>query len=126
MVFGTFDTIHPGHIFLMKEAKKYGDHLVVVVARDLTVCDIKGQPPRFTENERLQNISAFKIADRVILGCVGDKYETIREENPDYVVLGYDQRAFVDNLSDAIKSSAQIVRIPPYYPDIYKSSKIYN
>jgi len=126
MVFGTFDTIHPGHIFLLKQAKQYGDYLIVVVSRDKTVCDIKTKPPRFDEHTRLQMVKNMNIADAVRLGCLGDKYQAVKEEDPDIIALGYDQRAFVDNLEKAIKPSAQIVRIPPYFPDIYKSSKIYN
>jgi hypothetical protein len=31
---GTFDLIHPGHIYHLKEAKAYGDVLVVTVTAD--------------------------------------------------------------------------------------------
>ncbi|WP_290898688.1 adenylyltransferase/cytidyltransferase family protein, partial [Ferroglobus sp.] len=31
---GTFDIIHPGHIRFLEEAKKLGDYLVVIVARE--------------------------------------------------------------------------------------------
>jgi len=44
LAFGTFDILHPGHEFYLKEAKKHGDILDVVVARDSTVEKIKGKP----------------------------------------------------------------------------------
>jgi len=34
MVFGTFDIFHPGHRSFLNQAKKYGNYLIVVVARD--------------------------------------------------------------------------------------------
>jgi cytidyltransferase-like protein len=120
--FGTFDIIHPGHIHMLKEAKEYGDYLIVVVARDATVCEIKGKQPKFDENTRLQKILELKIADKVRLGCLGDHYRAIAEEQPDIVALGYDQKAFVDNLEKAVNDNVQIVRLAPYMPDIYKSS----
>jgi FAD synthetase len=41
MTFGTFDRLHPGHEYYLSEARKYGDCLITVVARDKTVVDIK-------------------------------------------------------------------------------------
>ncbi len=126
MVFGTFDIIHPGHIHMLKEAKQYGDYLIVAVARDLTVCDVKGKEPKNDENTRLNNVLALNLADKVRLGCLEDKYQAIKEENPDIIALGYDQRTFVDKLAEVIRPDAKIVRLQPYMPEIYKSSKIAN
>lgn len=124
IVFGTFDILHPGHAHLLKEAKEYGDCLTVVVARDDTVCEVKGKKPRFSENDRVNNLNKLKIADKIILGCLDDKYKVISEEKPDIIALGYDQKVFVDNLADAIDDHVKIVRISPYMEDLYKSSKI--
>ena len=126
IVFGTFDIIHPGHIHMLKEAKEYGDNLVVIIARDTTVCEIKKVPSLNSENVRLENIKKLNIADKVRLGCLDDKYQSIKEEQPDIVALGYDQKAFVDNLSDAIPKNCRIVRLVPFKPDVYKSSKLKN
>jgi len=124
IVFGTFDIIHPGHIHMLKDAKEYGDYLVAVVARDSIVCEVKGKPPKYGENIRMKNLEDLNIADKVRLGCLDDRYKAIAEENPDIVALGYDQRAFVDNLADAVDEHVQIVRLKPYMPDTYKSSKL--
>src|SRR3989344_5438626 len=35
MVFGTFDILHVGHLDFFKQARKLGDYLLVVVARDV-------------------------------------------------------------------------------------------
>lgn len=123
MVFGTFDIIHPGHLNMFEQAKQYGDFLVIVVARDVTVCNVKKRPAQFTEDVRLENIKKLNIANAVRLGCVDDHYGAIAEEKPDVIALGYDQREFVDNLAKAIEDYVQIVRLSPYMPEIYKSSK---
>lgn len=125
MVFGTFDIIHPGHLHMLAEAREYGDYLIVVVARDVTVCEVKGKPTRNPEGVRLANVERLKIADKVRLGCVDDnKYLAIAEEKPDVVALGYDQKAFVDKLAAAVDDHVQIVRLAPHMPEIYKSSKL--
>ncbi|MEK7213418.1 MAG: adenylyltransferase/cytidyltransferase family protein, partial [Patescibacteria group bacterium] len=124
IVFGTFDIIHEGHLHLFKQAREYGDFLIVVVARDMVVCEVKGKSPQFDENTRLKNVMALNIADKVRLGCVEDRYQAIAEEKPDIVALGYDQRAFVDRLAEEIDEHVQIVRLAPYLPEIYKSSKL--
>lgn len=122
IVFGTFDILHPGHIHMLKEAKEYGDYLIAVVARDSVVCEVKGRKPVNDEITRMKNIEALKIADKVRLGCLDDRYRAIAEEKPDIVALGYDQSAFVDNLANAVEPHVQIVRLVPYRPEIYKSS----
>ena len=123
MVFGTFDIIHPGHLYLFEEAKKLGDTLTVIVARDQTVLEVKGRAVQNDENIRLKNIENLHIADKVILGNLVDKYQVIKEEKPDIIALGYDQRAFVDSLNEILDSKTKIVRLKPFKEDIYKSSK---
>ena len=125
MVFGTFDVIHPGHIHMMQEAKKHGDYLIVVVSRDQITTEVKGKKPLFNESDRLAAVKQLQIADKVRLGNLGpDKYQAIREENPDVIALGYDQTAFVDNLRENISENIKIVRLKSFKPDVYKSSKI--
>lgn len=125
MVFGTFDIVHPGHIHMLKEAKTFGDYLIVIVSRDKVTHEVKGKTPMLDENTRLENIKKLNIADKVRLGNLGpDRYQAIREECPDIIALGYDQVAFVDKLKENIKDSIKIVRLQSFQPEIYKSSKI--
>lgn len=109
---------------MLQDAKEYGDYLIVVVARDQTVCKVKGRPPVNDENIRLKNLEAMGIAQKVRLGCLDDHYRAIAEEKPNIVALGYDQKVFVDNLEKAIDPHTQIVRLAPFQPEIYKSSKL--
>ena len=124
IVFGTFDLLHPGHEHMLREAKEYGDYLIAVVARDKTVKKVKKMSPKYSEQERLTNLNNLDIANRVRLGYIKDKYKILREEKPDIVALGYDQKVFVNKLEDNIDKQVQIVRLAPYKPEMYKSSKL--
>lgn len=127
MAFGTFDVLHEGHRFLFREAKKFGDELIVVVARDVTVKRVKGRLPEMGEEERRSLVEADNSVDKAVLGNVDDQYKVIEKYAPDVLCLGYDQRSFVDKLPAEMKSrglSPQIVRLPSHEPDKYKSSII--
>jgi FAD synthetase len=127
VVFGTFDIFHPGHRSFLKQAKKLGDYLIVVVARDKTVARIKSNVLN-GERKRLKNIKESKLADKVILGSLTDKYSAIKKHRPDVICLGYDQKYFIDGLKEELEKSnlqkTKIVRLKPYKPEIYKSSKL--
>jgi len=114
IVFGTFDELHDGHIHILKEAKEYGEFLVAVVALDATICALGNKKAKRNETERLENLKKLKLADKVLLGCFDDHYRAIREEKPDIVALGYDQKIFVDELADNIPETTRIVRLSPY------------
>lgn len=128
LVFGTFDIFHKGHIDFLKQAKKHGDFLAVVVARDKTVKKVKGSLPRNKEKVRLENIKKSKLADNVVFGSLGDKYAIIKEIKPDVICIGYDQRTYVDKLKGKLIAfglrNVRIKRLKPFKSDIYKSSKL--
>jgi len=121
MVFGTFDSLHPGHLNFFKQAKRIGNYLIVVVARDVNVKKIKGQLPRFNEDKRLSMLLAAEIADIAILGQIRNPYAVIRKYRPAIIALGYDQNSFTADLKKQFPN-VKIVRLKPYKPEIYKSS----
>jgi len=126
MCFGTFDILHPGHKFFLSEAKKLGDYLVVVVARDKTVAEVKKRLPLHNENERLKQLQQLGIADKVVLGGSGrDRLAVVGSERPDIICLGYDQQSFTNKLEEQLRQrglEVKIVRMRAYKPGIYKSS----
>ncbi len=91
MATGVFDLLHPGHLFFLREARALGDELVVVVARDQTARRLK-HAPYVPEHLRREMVQALKPVDRAILGSATDIYQTVVEERPDIIALGYDQR----------------------------------
>lgn len=125
MAFGTFDLFHAGHENYLRQAKELGDHLMVVIARDETVKKIKGQAPMQNERERMRNVKNSGLADKVILGYKGDKHKVLKKFRPNVLALGYDQFVFTQRLEKTLidlKLNAHIVRLQPYFPQIYKSS----
>jgi cytidyltransferase-like protein len=126
MVFGTFDIFHRGHESFLKQARREGDFLWVVVARDETVAKIKKQKPKNQEQKRKRVLEDSHLADKVILGNLNDKYAVIKKYQPDIICLGYDQKAFVDKLKDKLQQfgleKIQIKKLKPFHPEKYKSS----
>lgn len=126
IAFGTFDKVHFGHINFLEQAKEYGD-LTVVIARDKTVEEVKGSNPKHSEKERKEQVENLKLANKVLLGMLDDKYKVIEEVNPNIIALGYDQKSFTEKLPEELKKrkiKAKIVRLKPYNEKVYKSSKL--
>ena len=128
LVLGTFDGIHPGHINFLEQAKKRGDYLAVVIARDSTVKKVKDHLPVKNENERLEEIQKEVLVDEAILGKEGNNpYLVIKQVSPDVICLGYDQRTYTDGLQeelDKIGLKIEIYRMDPFYPEKYHSGII--
>ena len=129
MVFGTFDIFHQGHENFLQQAKKYGDYLIVVIARDATVKQVKGDLPDNSEKIRQQAVIKSNLTNEVVLGNLKNKYAIIKRIKPDIICLGYDQEYFVDQLEDEVKKlklNTKIIRLKPYKATIYKTSIIKN
>lgn len=113
MATGTFDLLHMGHIYYLKEAKKLGDELAVVVATDSTVRRLKHEPVNH-EEVRLNLIKELKIVDEAYLGHEDDMYEIVKEIKPDIIALGFDQLHNEKNIKTELKKrkiKAKVVRL---------------
>ena len=122
VVFGSFDPLHEGHRDFFRQAKKLGDYLVVVVARDENIKKIKKHEPRLGEEKRLQAVKGETIIDEAVLGDIGENYMILDKIKPDIIAVGYDQK-IPKGLKDKVKRY-KIVTLKPFKPEIYKSSKI--
>jgi len=129
LTFGTFDILHQGHEFYLKQAKEYGDILGVVIARDKNVAKIKGKYPINNELKRLNKIKVLSYVNQVFLGNTQDKYKVIEEFKPDVICLGYDQRISSSDLEAILNKrgflGVKIIKFEKgFKTDIYKSSKL--
>lgn len=124
MCFGTFDILHPGHLSYFRQARKYGDELIVVIARDKNV---RKKRLIFNEKERRQIVHGLKIVDRTVLGNIKDSFKIIEQIKPGIICLGYDHQIKEKTLRKELKKrnlSPQIERAKAYHPEKFKSSKI--
>jgi FAD synthetase len=125
LVIGTFDGLHPGHEDYFRQAKALGDQVVALVSRDQTVVSVKGQLPRVNEDQRRKNVESHPFVDSAVLGDAEDRLKVICDVDPDVILLGYDQRAFTENLDDLLLKRGlhcRVVRAEPFHPEVYKSS----
>ncbi len=121
MCFGTFDIFHPWHIYYLREAEKLGDDLIIVIARDGRVKNLKWRLPQDHEDVRRANVaSVFKNA-QVILGGVEDIFAPLRKYTPDILAFGYDQRVPEEKIRELFPI-IEIVRIWGFEPEKWKSS----
>lgn len=130
MVFGTFDIIHEGHTDFFRQARALSlePHLIVSVARDSSAARIKGARPRHVEAERLAMIAVHPLVDEAVLGDEVGYIKHVVKSRPDIIALGYDQEGeYVEKLERDLANvglAAKIVRLDPYKPEIYKTSKL--
>ncbi|HWQ44425.1 MAG TPA: adenylyltransferase/cytidyltransferase family protein [Methanosarcina barkeri] len=110
---GTFDLLHPGHVYFLTQARALGDELFVIVARDSNVTH--KPKPIVPEEQRLEMVNALGMVERAFLGSEKDMFEPLKHIRPDIITLGYDQRFDTDMLEKELTKrglSANVVRIP--------------
>ncbi len=98
-VSGYFNPVHKGHIRYLKEAKKLGMRLVVIVNNDKQV-KIKGSKPFMDQQERLEIVSAIGCVDEAIVSIDADEtvIETLKLVKPDIFAKGGDRT--LDNIPE--------------------------
>ncbi|MBI4450075.1 FAD synthase [Candidatus Uhrbacteria bacterium] len=129
LAFGVFDLIHPGHLAFLRQAKRLGDELVVVVTRDDAAEREKGRRPRLTAKERAQLIASVRWVDRVVIGDPPKRYfSVIRRLKPNIIALGYDQPCDISAFRTILRSlglpKTRVVRLREHKGHRYHSSKL--
>lgn len=119
LVFGTFDHLHPGHRYLLEEARKRGE-LHVIVARDATAEKIKGKKPEQDEDARRAAVLAAFPDAHVVLGDVDDYLKPVREIAPDLILFGYDQELPPGVREEDLPCPTE--RLDAFEPGTFKSS----
>lgn len=123
LVFGTFDLLHKGHIFFLKEASKYGKVKVIVPKDKKVFCMKKRMPVNFLK-QRIKSLNKQGYEAEVENE---NPWQNVIQNKTDFIVLGYDQN-WENEVKKAVKKSGYIVKVKKikksYRPDIYKSSII--
>lgn len=114
---GVYDILHIGHIFTLEEAKKHGDVLVVVVARE-DMIKRKNREPIHSQDYRVRMVGALKAVD-VALPGFDNPAMMLDYVMPDVIVYGYDQNEFLK------PEGVEIVRLEKKIDDSkFKTGKI--
>lgn len=122
---GVFTILHPGHILYLQEARKLGDELFVIVARDKIV-EKKKNNIFIPEKQRLEVIKALKVVDHAILGDEEDMFKPIMEIKPDIIALGSDQEFREEELERELRKrglNTQVVRVRRYWDEGLNSTR---
>ena len=119
LIAGTFDILHPGHIYLINEANKLGD-VYVVVSTDKNREIYSGESPVVPEQQRLELIKSIKNVKDAKLGRHdNDTLKTVEAINPDIILLGPDQKFSVEKLQNALKMKGmnhiKVKRLEEFY-----------
>ncbi|MFW9824348.1 MAG: adenylyltransferase/cytidyltransferase family protein [Candidatus Thorarchaeota archaeon] len=130
LIAGTFDILHPGHIYLINEAAKLGD-VYVVVATDKNREIYSGEAPIIPEEQRLAVMKSIKNVKDAKLGRHdNDTLKTVEEIQPDIVLLGPDQKYSIKILKKGLAerglNNVEVRRLETYYEkfELHSSSLI--
>ena len=121
LVFGTFDGLHDGHRFFLREAQRYGEKLVVSVATDEVVLELKKRAPKQGLAERMAALMQSKLVDEAVAGdTVRGNWSVIKNHRPAVVAVGHDQNTLEEKLREFIQREnlpIAIVKINALEPD---------
>ena len=105
---GVFDLLHIGHIKHFKEAKSFGDILVVTLTPDIYVN--KGpKRPAFKEKLRVEAIASLYIVDYVALNVTPTAVSVIQKIRPNIYCKGSDYKDHKNDISGQIKREINAV-----------------
>jgi FAD synthetase len=126
---GVFDLLHLGHVRFLEEAKKAGGanaKLIVVIAKDSTVENMKGRKPIMAEDQRQALVQSLRVVDEAVVGFEGLEIgEVIEKFKPDIIALGYDQLEVEKEVGEYVslhKLPISIVRIGKFGENTLDSS----
>ncbi len=128
LVFGTFDIIHRGHISFLRQARRRGRWLIVSVARDSFIREMKDRDPVHTEQERITQLLETGLVDEAYLADTQiGTYTTVKRARPDVICFGHDQEALRENLQQWLDRNGLTIpthTLKSHKAHLYKSSKI--
>ncbi len=98
LTYGTFDTLHFGHILLLQRARALGDHLTVGLSSD-AFNDSKGKKSFFNYEARAEMLGAIRYVSEIIPEQSWEqKAEDIQRLGIDVFVMGDDWAGKFDSL----------------------------
>jgi len=112
---GCFDLLHPGHIYMLSQARSLGEVLVVGINSDASVKRLKGvRRPILSETERVLLLSALEVVDYVTIFSEDTPLEIIRLLRPQVLVKGGDWSAEAVVGREIVEAAGGRVVLIPY------------
>ena len=100
ITYGTFDTLHFGHLKLLERAKNLGDFLIVALSTD-EFNALKGKKSLLNYEERKSYLQAIKYVDLIIPENNWEqKIEDVKKNYVDIFTMGDDWEGEFDFLSE--------------------------
>jgi D-beta-D-heptose 7-phosphate kinase/D-beta-D-heptose 1-phosphate adenosyltransferase len=89
---GVFDLLHPGHVRYLRQARGFGDALIVGLNSDRSVRALAkgGDRPLTPEAERAEVLDALASVDAVTIFDEDTPHDIVAELQPDVLVKGAD------------------------------------
>ena len=112
---GTFDTLHYGHINLLKNAKERCDILYVGVNSDRLVKEYKNKETIIKEHDRLDIVKAIRYVDEAFIVDTLDKIITLNKIHFDVIFIGddwKDNERWKKTEADLSKLGVDVVFLP--------------
>ena len=100
ITYGTFDTLHFGHLKLLERAKNLGDFLIVGLSTD-EFNALKGKKSLLSYEDRKSYLQAIKYVDLIIPENNWEqKIEDVKKNHVDIFTMGDDWEGKFDFMSD--------------------------
>lgn len=108
---GCFDILHVGHFQHLRQARLFGDRLVVSITAAAFIHKGRGHPAH-TDAERLEQLAALRFVDEVYLSQEGTGAGAILLFRPHFYVRGadYAQGGIGDLERSACKAVGAVLR----------------
>jgi phosphoenolpyruvate phosphomutase len=115
------DLIHPGHLNIIEEARKYGD-VILGLLTDKAIASYK-RLPYMSFNDRKRVVENLKGVSQVVVQDTLDYVPNLRKYKPDFVVHGDDwktgvQKATRQKVLDALSEWGGQLIEPTYTPGV--------
>ena len=96
MVSGCYDILHGGHIEFFRQAKLYGDYLIVNIASDEVLLKYKNKKPSIPLQHKIDILNSIEMVDEVLvssnLSNSLDFEDNFIASRPDYLVVTADDK----------------------------------
>jgi cytidyltransferase-like protein len=127
---GTFDLLHPGHIYHLEEARALGDVLVATVTGEKYVNKGPGRP-YFNDQLRAKQLAALACVDYVIVVPFPAAVEAIERVRPDIYCKGREYAVpyndVTGNIGDDVRAVERLGGQVHYIGSVvFSSSKLLN